>query len=565
MAVDLLIKDGLIVDGSGSTPFQGNVAISDGKIVGAGPVGDGAHRTIHADGLAVAPGFFDMHTHYDSQVCWDPLATSSCWHGITSILTGNCGYGIAPAKESDQEYLMQLMSHVEGIPLDVLRDGIDWEWGSFGDYLRRLQRSLGVNVAAQVAHLPLRYYVMGPDACERAATTDEITQMAELLHEAMAAGATGLSSLKSIHNRGPNGTAVPTQKCELAEIQALGEVLGELRRGIITISPHPGASNIDQEFRDFLVDLSLTTGRPVVWNQFQHRWDMPDVWRELLQFMEEAAGRGAQVYAVSKCQSLDLEFNLVLGQHFDPLPTWKEVLHKPHEEKTRLLADSKTRDRLRVEWDQPSGATMRRADVLVQRTSMPEHRQLEGKHLADLAAERRQHPVDYLIDLALAEDLKTQFVYPGVMNGDPEAVSQIITSPYCLPGVSDAGAHLDQDCGVDFTGKLLGHWVRERGVMSLQEAVRRLTSWSASMLGITDRGLIREGLAADLVLFDPATIRALPREFISDLPGGKERIIQRAEGIAAVLVNGQVLIEDNEHTGALPGKLLTPMAMANGG
>ena len=559
MAVDVLIENARIVDGTGAAARYGGVAVSEGRIAGVGDVSGPAKRVIDADGLTVTPGFFDTHTHYDAQLCWDRLATSSCWHGVTTVLTGNCGYGLAPARPEHVDYLTRLMARVEGMPLNVLQEGVPFEWESFPDYLDFLGRKLGVNVAAQVAHSPLRYFVMGPDSQDRAATDAEISEMQRLLATAMDAGAVGLSTLKAGFQRGVDGRAVPSQKAEPEEVYALGEVLRQKGRGIITVSPFPGASHISPEFRAFLVDLSDKTGRPVIWNQFQHRWDMPDEWRNLLAFMEEAAAKGTNIYAVSKCQSLDLELNLNRTTLFDTFPVWRETLNQPHAAKRRLLADPAHRVKLREEFDAPpaAGAMVNRNLLMrVQNVDLPRNKAAEGRLVLDLAAEAGKHPVDYFLDLALEEDLQTRFLFKGMMNGDPAAVEQIIKSPYCLPGVSDAGAHLDMDCGVDFIALFLRHWVGEVGVMSFEEAIRRLTSMPANLLGLTDRGVLAEGMAADIAMFDADRLDALPRELLPDLPGGAKRIIQRAQGVKAVMVNGEIVIEDGEHTGAWPGRVL---------
>ena len=329
----------------------------------------------------------------------------------------------------------------------------------------------------------------------------------------------------------------------------------------MTISPHPGAADISPEFQNFLIELSRDSGRPMVWNAFQHRWDMPDKWKELLAFMETAAEREARVYSVAKCQRLDLEFDLRSTTMFNWFPTWDAIIKKPHEEKLRLFADPSVRETLRDEYlnlpAEGAGSMVNRSKIVhVREVRRPEHEAYVDRRVADLAAERGENLVDFMLDLALAEDLSTRFVYYGLMNGDMDAVSEILKGPYCLPGVSDAGAHLDMDCGVDFTGRFLGHWVREREIMSVEEGVRRLTSMPAAILGCRDRGLIAEGMAADLVLFDPDTIQAKPREWLDDVPGGGRRIVQRPVGVAAVFVNGEALIEDGEHTGARPGRLL---------
>jgi N-acyl-D-aspartate/D-glutamate deacylase len=555
---DLIIENGTLVDGTGAPSSRADIAIKQGKIAEIGDRLSGAERVLSADGLVVVPGFIDMHTHYDCQLLWDPLATSSSWHGVTTALIGNCGYSIAPKRPSDTEYYMQFMAAVEGIPVECLHSGPEWTWESFGEYLGSVGGNLGINVAAQVGHSALRYYVMGQESTEREATSDEVQMMKGLLRESMGRGAFGFSTLQSVHQRGAYGQRVPSQLSTLEELMDLCSVLGEFPRGIFSTNPRPGAGVIDQEFQDFLIQVSKRTGRPAVWNQFFHTWANPTLYKDLLRYMDRAAEEEGQVYAVARCQRMDTEFNLGRTAMFNHSPAWKDLLGQPHDVKTRMLSDPAVRGRLREEWETVLfGAGGRRADLLeVGRVKLSKNKGLEGRRLAEMAAEQAIHPVDSLLDLALEEELGTQFVFVGTTNGDPAAVEEITTGPYCLAGASDAGAHLDTDCGVNFTGVLLGEWVREKGVMTLEEAVRRLTSMPASVLGITDRGSLKEGAAADVVLFDPDRIGALPREIVNDLPGGGPRIIQRAEGVKEVVVNGQLVFEDGRHTGALPGEML---------
>ena len=558
--IDLAITDALIVDGTGSPPRSGTVAIDGGKVVEAGAEATtSARRVVDAGGQVVSPGFFDMHTHYDAQWFWDPTASSSCWHGVTSVLTGNCGFSLAPITgPADRDYLRLLFSQVEGVSLELLDEVLDWSWTSFGDYLDAIRPSLGINVAAQVGHSALRHGIMGADAYERAATPDEIAAMAAELRRSIDAGAIGFSTLQAAFEVGPHEKPVPSQLATADEMRALADAIGAAGRGVITVSPHPGAAEIGAEYRELLIDLSRRSGHAVMWNAFQHRWDQPDGWRDLLAFMDHAASVDAEVYAVAKAQRLDLEFELGPGRLFVWYPTWHEVLHRTHGERLDAFADADMRATLRAEYDvDPEGAAAMRSRYRILRflssTSEPG---LAGRLVADVANERRAHPVDVMLDVAIADDLTTRFVYQGMMNGDEDAVRQILLGDRCVPGVSDAGAHLDMDCGVDFTSRLLGHWSRDEAIMPLEEAVRRLTSMSAGVLGVTDRGTLAPGQAADVVIFDPATIGAGPREWLDDVPRGGRRLVQRSIGVDKVLVNGEVLIDAGEHTGVLPGQVL---------
>lgn len=558
MAYDLVIKNGTVVDGTGAPRFKADIAIKERTIVEVGKLnGAQADSILDADGLIVSPGFFDTHTHYDVQLSWDRLATPSCWHGVTSVLMGNCGYTIAPGRPSDSEYLMKLMSRVEGIPYEVIQAGVDWNWESFGEFLAQFRENLGINVAAQVGHSALRYYAMGEDAYQREATDDEIKTMATALREGLSAGAVGFSTSQSATQVGAYGEPVPSRFSSYDEIRQLCNVLTEFSDGIIAVNPNPGAGYVNPEFQELLTSLSVETGRPVLWNSLMHRRDRPDGWREMLDFMDRAEAKQARVYAIARCQRLDIQFDLHHTMMLDRLPAWKEIIDLPYEDKRKLFANEHTRAMLKIDWDQPDhGPGMLADTVRVDRTRLAQNKNAEGALISDLAAKNNQHAVDYLLDLALSENLDTKFFYTP-MNGDPAIVEEIVKDSHCLPGVSDAGAHLDHEIGVDFTSLFLRHWVGDRKVMSLEEGVRRLTSMPAQLLGLRDRGIIKEGKAADIVIFEPEKLRALPWEMESDLPDGSERIIQRAEGIQAVIVNGETLIKDNTATGAMPGQLLT--------
>ncbi|MCH2170198.1 amidohydrolase family protein [Myxococcota bacterium] len=558
--IDLLIRDALVIDGTGAAGQPGNVAIDGGRIVEVGAdAGGPARRSFDAAGRVVCPGFFDLHTHYDAQWFWEPTASSSCWHGVTSVLTGNCGFTLAPvAAPEDRDYLQRLFSQVEGVSMELLDSVLDWTWSSFGEYLERIRPELGINVAAQVGHCALRHRVMGAESYERAATPDEIEAMAAELKAALHQGAIGFSTLQANFEVGPYDKPVPSQLATHDELRTLATAMGTAGGGVFTVSPHPGAAHIDATYRELMIELSKLTGSAVVWNAFQHRWDDPEGWRDLLAYMEESSERGGEVYAVAKSQRLDLEFDLIDTRLFVWYPTWHQALSLPKEEKLARFADPELRAALREEFDDspeaPSQMTAR--SQIVHFTESRTHPELAGRRVADVAAERGVHVVDAMLDVVVEDRLETRFVYRGLMNGDMDAVGQILRGPRCLPGVSDAGAHLDMDCGVDFSGRLLGHWVREQGIMPLEEAVRRLTSMSAAVLGVNDRGRLEPGLAADVVIFDPDTIAAGPREWREDVPAGGRRIVQRALGVGAVIVNGQVLIEDGVHTGALPGTIL---------
>ena len=558
MPYDILIKNGTIVDGSGMPSYRGDVGIRDGRIVERGNLSGGALK-IDAEGLVVAPGFIDMHTHYDCQLLWDPLATSSCWHGVTTVVTGNCGYSLAPGGSEQSDYLMRLMARVESMHLDVLRTGIEWDWTTFPEFMARLERSLGVNVAPLLGHSALRYYVIGPESYERASTEAELETMRGILREAMRHGAAGFSTDQSKNHVGGYGEPVPSRMGTWDELVDLAGVVGEFNRGVLGVSPYPGGGDIPQEFREVMIRMAATSRRPVLWNSLMHRWDQPHLYKDLMQFMDQASAEGCQIYAMGRSQRMDLEFNLRSTAMFDLFPAWRDTIALPQEEKVRMLQDQKTRAKLREEWDTRAAKMSSRNPkfLRVSQVAKESNQGLVGKRLVDIAAERGGHVVDTMLDIALDEDLGTQFVYLGTMNGDEAAVGEIVAHEHAIPGTSDGGAHVDMECAVDFTDVLLGKWVRDRGVLSLEDAVHRLTFKSASLLGLTDRGLLREGMAADVVIFDAESIAPTDKQMVSDLPGGGRRLIQRSDVVKTVIVNGQVLLQDGNHSGALPGRVVT--------
>lgn len=558
--IDLRIRGATIIDGTGAERFTGDLEVDAGRITAVGDgTRDTARHTLDADGLVLSPGFFDLHTHYDAQWFWEPSASPSCWHGVTSVLTGNCGFSLAPAvSDADRDYLKLLFSIVEGVSQSLLDSVLDFRWSSFGEYLERIEPALGINVAAQVGHSAVRHCAMGADAYERVATPDEIAAMSEMIATAMRAGAVGFSTLQATFEVGPFEKPVPSQLATHDELRALARSVGSAGGGIVTVSPYPGASDIDAGYQALLIEMSQLAGGSALWNAFQHRWDQPERWRDLLAFMQRASSDGASVYSVARCQSLDLEFDFLATRLFIYFPTWHAALSQDHNEKRARLADPKLRDALRREFNDPQQgpSQMIARGRIVEVLHSSKHPELEGRPLLQIAEERGVDIVDLMLDTALDDDLATRFVYRGLMNGDPEAVREILQSPFCVPGVSDAGAHLDMDCGVDFSGRLLSHWVRSEGVFSLEEAVRRLTSFSADVIGVCDRGRLQPGQAADLVLFDPETIAAGERETFGDVPGGGTRIVQRAIGIEKVFVNGDLLVDGSRQRDTHAGRVL---------
>ncbi len=559
MAYDILIKGGRIYDGSGLPSYLGDVGVRGGRIVETGRLNDSAKRTIQADGLAVAPGFIDFHTHLDAQLLWDPLATSSCFHGVTTVIPGNCALALAPCKQQDQDRILRSFERVEAISLPALKAGVEWSWTTFPEYLNRLRGRLGVNVAALMGHCALRQFVMGDASTERAATPAEIHQMKEILKAGVRAGAIGFSTNQNSVHMFADGTPIPSRLATDDEIVELTSALGEINRGAVQISRGSlGVSVPARETVQLFEKIADHSGRPVIWQSIAHRWDKPNEWRQLLDLAKESLDRGAQSYPLCNARLFNNRLTMKNAQVFDDLPTWKAILFLPLEERIKAIKDSETRRKMRyeaVEEQKPSRFSRRWDLVYLIKAATPANRHLEKKSVAEIAKIRGQDVIDAFLDLSLEEGLDTQFQTSST-NGDEQAVAEIIRSPFVLVGQSDAGAHLIYDAGFGYATRLLGYWIREKNVMSLEEGVRKLTFMVASIFGLADRGLIRPGMAGDLVVFDPATVRECEPEMVQDLPAGEKRLIQRATGIETTIVNGQVLIERDAHTGALPGMVL---------
>jgi N-acyl-D-aspartate/D-glutamate deacylase len=556
---DLLIKGGRIYDGSGMPSYLGDVGITGGKIVELGRLNATARQVIKADGLAVSPGFIDFHTHLDAQLLWDPLATSSCWHGVTTVIPGNCGLALAPARPQDRQGILQSFVRVEAMPMPALMEGVPWDWTTFPEYLRKLDQRLGVNVAPLMGHCAVRQYVMGEDACTRAATADEIERMKGLVREGVRAGAIGFSTNQNPVHMREDGRPIPSRLATEEEILALAGVLGELNCGSVQISQGSlGVSNDTEKSVGFFNRLARESGRPVIWQSIAHRWDQPDLWRTQLKMAESALAKGLPSYPLCNARLFNNRFTLKNAQVFDDLPTWKQMMFIPFEQRAQLFRDPEVRAKLRFEGleDKRSSRFSRRWDlVYFIKAAKPENQHLERKSVAEIARLRQQDVIDAFLDLSLEEGLEAQFQTSST-NGDEVAVAEILRSPFTLVGQSDAGAHLIYDAGYGYATRFLGYWVRERNVMSMEEGVRKLTFMVASIFGLHDRGLVRPGMAADLVVFDPQTVCDSEPEMVSDLPAGEKRLVQKAQGVKTTVVNGVVLTEDGQHTGAFPGRVL---------
>ena len=556
MAYDLLITNGKIIDGSGAPSFHGDVGVKNGKIVGTGKLSGPATRVIDADGLVISPGFVDNHCHYDAQVTWDPLCSFSCYHGATTVIVGNCSLGLAPVKPGTEERLAEFLSYVEAIPMDVLRT-VDFSWETVSQYMDTLDQRLGVNLGNLIGHSAVRYYVMGDECQGRAATADEIEAQREVVREGIVAGALGLSVSQNKGHFDPHGVLIPASWATEEEIFALGDVLKELGTGVI----QSGGGRAMEMGNRLLSRLSQATGRPVTYTALGHTAHRPNEWKELMALVDETSAAGMRSYPMSTPNSETTQFTMRNCQHFRGVPTWHPILLASDEEKMRAYSDPEVRKKLHsevVEWNSVDSPHLARNwyDYLwVIEPVLEENQWMKDKTIGELAREQGKGIIDTFLDLAVQENLDTSFLN-STANSDIDAVTKILNYSNNLIGLSDGGAHTQYTANYGYSTRFLGYWVREQQIMPLEQAVRRLTFESASFFGIYDRGLLHPGKAADITIFDPETVSPLPQDTVVDFPAGGWRTRQLAEGIKCTIVNGEVLIEDGKHTGALPGRMI---------
>jgi N-acyl-D-amino-acid deacylase len=562
MPYDLVIKNGMVIDGSGLPRYRADVGVRHGRIAMIGRIRERAREVIDADGHVVAPGFVDGHTHMDAQVFWDPLGTSSCWHGITSVVMGNCGFTLAPCQAADKHMVVRNLQRAEDIPPAAMEAGIDWAWTTFPEFLDTLESlPKGINYSGYIGHSALRTYVMGDRAFEQPATEDDLRAMERELRDALRAGAIGFTTSRSPAHETPDGRPVASRAATWDEVRRLVGVMGELNAGIFELAGEgvdraPGDPAL-REYHVRLRDLAVETGRPITFGVFSRR-GVPDVWRRYLALLDETAAAGGRMFAQVHSRWLSALLSFKTQLPFDRLPVWKELRALSLPEQRGKLRDPDVRRRLLEASGSRSdrralGTEARDADydsILVFDT-------VEGPHrtVAEVARERGQHPAETMIDLALARDLDLFFLQP-IANEDQDYALELMRHPRTVTTFSDSGAHVSQLMDSSLQTHLLSHWVRAKQAFTLEQAVRMITLVPATLWGFADRGLVREGLAADLVVFDPETIAAEMPEVVDDLPAGARRLIQRTRGVAATVVNGEVLLRDGKHTGALPGQLL---------
>ena len=567
--LDLLIRGGTVLDGSGAPAWVADVGIREGRVVsigdgsngGGGTSPEGARRTIDATGLMVAPGFVDLHTHYDAQLAWDPTASPSPLHGVTTVIGGNCGFSLAPAGPDHADYLMRLMARVEGMPLAALSRGPSWEWRTFADWLATLEGRVGVNAGFLVGHSAIRRAVMGAAASSDAATGIQQDEMVRVLHESLAAGALGFSTSRApTHNDG-DGAPVPSRWAETAELLALAAAVRD-HAGTTLEFILPGClSGFSDEEVDFMADFSLAADRPANWNVLGVSAANPDGHARQLDASTRAAARGARIVALTLPHSMGIRLSFLSGAVLDGLPGWRPVMALPPDERKRALSDPAVRKQLAEGAASPEAgvlgmlATWHRLEFA--ETFAPANKGLAGRSIGAVAKERGSDAFDALLDVVIEDDLRTGIRPPSMQPSaeDWRMRAEVWRDPRAIVGGSDAGAHLDMMCGAVYSTSLLAS-VREHSTVSWEEAAQLLADAPARLYGIRERGRLETGYWADVVVFDPDRVAPGPETTVDDLPGGASRLYADAEGIEHVFVNGTAVVAEGTLTGSVPGSVL---------
>ncbi len=553
MAYDLIIKNGQIIDGSGAPAYSGDLVIDSGRIVSIGhPTGDTAAEVIDADGRVVAPGFIDPHTHVDPQLWWDPFGLPLVLHGVTSVMTGNCAVTLAPCNQGDADTLARLFYQVEEIPLETLRSAVPWSWNSFDQYLTGLDGHLGINCGALVGHCAVRFSVMGNASLERAATAPEIERMRELVRESVHAGAIGFSTSQNKLHVGDGGVPIPSRWAAQEEILALCDVLREERLGIIQTDGGVDVAHRAEWVQDVGGPIAQRTGRTVLAGNVLPGVSASETILDVISSFQE---RGASIYAQAAPSRFDSYFTLDGGTvTFNVYPSWRRIAAMSHGERLAAFRGAAMRDDIQresVESENP----IRWKRIRIVKTFSERHGDLVGRSVSELAEERGARVVDLIADVALDEDLQTQFVIEANPRVDA-TIAAYLKSPQTILGASDAGAHVKTFCGGGNTSLVLSKWVREQGVLTLEEAVKRMTHEPAQVLNFPARGLLAEGFAADVIVFDPDAVRYETPRMVKDLPAGGERLWHDASGFDHVIVNGRFAVRDGQLTGEQAGQVI---------
>ena len=566
MGYDLVVKNGMIIDGSGGPRYRGDVGVKDGKIATIGRINAPADDVVDAEGQVVTPGFVDGHTHMDAQIFWDSLGSCSCYHGVTSVVMGNCGFTLAPCREEEIDYVFRNLERAEDISRDAMLEGINWSWETYPEYLDTLDKlPKGMNYAGYVGHSALRTYIMGERAFDEQATEDDLAAMVANVQDAVKAGAIGFSTSRSPAHLQPDDRPVASRIADFSEVSAIVHGMGDIGAGIFQLAMERGTDEELQAFYRKLMDLSKDSGRPITFGSLSRRTN-PGGWKGLYDIVEQGNQDGARVFTQVQAREINVVLSFETQLPFDDWPVWRDIRKLPLKDQMAALRDPETKRKL---IESANGTKSNKAVTggearppewdyfyLMDKATWP-HR-----NLADIARERGVDPVEAMIDIALEHDLNVFFRQP-IANENEDDALEIMKHPRSCVTFSDSGAHVSQIMDSSIQTHLLSYWVRDRQEFSLEQAVRMITYDTATNWGFHDRGLLREGMAADIVVFDPDKVTPQMPTVEYDLPAGAQRLKQMADGIAATVINGQVVLRNNEHTGALPGQLLRgPLARA---
>ena len=566
MGHDLIIKNGTVIDGSGSPRYQGDIGIRDGRISEIGRIREAADQVIDAEGRIVAPGFIDGHTHMDAQVAWDPLGSCSCWHGVTSVVMGNCGFALAPCRPDRREWIARCLEAVEDIPTEAMMAGVDWTWETFPEYLDTVAKlPKAINYGAFLGHSALRMYAMGDRALTETASDDDLRKMGASVSEALQAGALGFSTSRATTHVTPDGSPIASRIADWSEIDYLVDIMAQQNRGIFQIGPDMSSGEAHRTFLARLQQIAVDSGRPVMFGTLSTRQGVdPYPWQAQMRFLDETVAKGGRMYGQTTTRPIIALFSIKSYLPFDNLPAWQALRALPIEEQRRRFADPAVRATLVADENamKPRDNTFQGGGAATTDPRKPDYSNLfalkgvdwDDPTVDELARQRNQHPVEVMLDL-MVEDADQLFIQP-LVNETPEDVLGMLQHPRTLATFSDSGAHVCQEMGSSLQTHLLSYWVRKREMFTLEEAVRMVTFDTASAFELNDLGLLRPGYRADLVVFDEAAINPKLPTVEAALPGGNRRLVQKAEGIDATVVNGVPTFLDGESTGHYPGQLL---------
>jgi len=566
MALDLVIENGTVIDGSGGPRYRADVGVKAGRIVEIGRIRGSATERIDAEGHIVSPGFIDGHTHMDAQVAWDQLGSCSCWHGVTSVVMGNCGFALAPCQPGEREWIARCLEAVEDIPVEAMMNGIDWTWETFPDYLDQVaQLPKAINYSAFIGHSALRMYVMGQRALSEAANEDDLRNMGAAVEEALQVGAVGLSTSRATTHITPEGSPIASRIADWSEIDYLVGALAKRNQGIFQIGPDMSGGEAHQKFLKRLQKVALDSGRPIMFGTLSTQQGIdPYPWQEQVRYIDETVAAGGRMYGQTTTRPIIALFSLKSYLPFDNLPAWQALRDLPIDEQRQRFADPEIRSALVA-----AEATMKPRDGEFQGggaattdPKKPDYSNLfalrgvdwDDPTVEELSKKTGQHPVEVMLDLMIGNEDQL-FVQP-LVNEAPADVLGMLQHPRTLATFSDSGAHVCQEMGSSLQTHLLNYWVRQKQAFSLEQAVRMLTFDNASAFEFNDRGLLRPGYRADVVVFDADTIRPCLPTVETDLPGGARRLVQKADGIAATVVNGAVTFRHGASTGVYPGQLI---------